>query len=57
MRDLDQLTDSLVRARREHALAVMRGDHGVAEMLHAAIRRLEQMIAAVAADDHVIEGG
>ena len=56
MRDLDQLTDSLVRARREHAVAVMRGDHRVADALHVAIRRLEQMIASVSADYHVTEG-
>jgi hypothetical protein len=56
MRDLDQLTDSLVRARREHAVAVGRGDHSVADTLRVAIRRLEQMIASVAADYHVSEG-
>lgn len=56
MGELDQLADSLVRARREHALAIERGDTHGAQALGAAVAQLHQLIAQAAQDYHGREG-
>ena len=56
MRDLDQMADSLCRARRELAVAVAKGDHHVVDMLRAVVGQLELLIARAAVDYHDDEG-
>jgi hypothetical protein len=56
MRDLDQLADSLFRAKRELAIAVANNDRRVIDTLRAAVRQLELMIAAASVDYHHREG-
>lgn len=54
--ELAQLADSLGRARREHALAISRGDGASARTFEAAVEQLEQLIASAAQDYHHREG-
>jgi hypothetical protein len=52
MPTLDDLADSLVRARREYSLAVARRDPAAAEAYQTVIESLQALIAQAAVDYH-----
>ena len=50
MPELDQLADSLCRARRELAVALASGNQHAAATLRAVVRQIEMLIAAETGD-------